>query len=118
MIGQGAPAVDACKDAGLLEGCKGQPRLHPPVVESWGGRIGALVDPDGTLVRSFRISTSEEAIRAFLLPQISLWLVERNSRTWRYGNLLRINSGPLTCFALRLRSTSPRSSIFLLLVIP
>jgi hypothetical protein len=51
MIGQGAPAVDACKDAGLLEGCKGQPRLHPPVVESWGGRIGALVDPDGTLVR-------------------------------------------------------------------
>jgi catechol 2,3-dioxygenase-like lactoylglutathione lyase family enzyme len=40
-----------CKAAGLPEGCKGQPRLHPPQVESWGGRIAALVDPDGTLVR-------------------------------------------------------------------
>ena len=40
-----------CKDAGLPEGRKGQPRLHPPRVESWGGRIGALIDPDGTLVR-------------------------------------------------------------------
>ncbi len=39
------------KEAGVPEGCKGQPRLHPPAVESWGGRIGALVDPDGTLVR-------------------------------------------------------------------
>jgi hypothetical protein len=33
------------------EECKGQPRLPPPKVEAWGGRIGALVDPDGTLVR-------------------------------------------------------------------
>jgi catechol 2,3-dioxygenase-like lactoylglutathione lyase family enzyme len=41
----------ACKQAGVPEGCKGQPRLHPPKVEEWGGRIGALVDPDGTLVR-------------------------------------------------------------------
>lgn len=40
-----------CKAAGLPEGCKGQPRLHPPKVEAWGGRLGALVDPDGTLVR-------------------------------------------------------------------
>jgi catechol 2,3-dioxygenase-like lactoylglutathione lyase family enzyme len=40
-----------CKAAGLPEGCKGQPRLHPPRTESWGGRIGAFVDPDGTLVR-------------------------------------------------------------------
>lgn len=40
-----------CKDAGIPEGCKGQPRLHAPKVESWGGRIGAFVDPDGTLVR-------------------------------------------------------------------
>lgn len=40
-----------CKAAGLPEGCEGQPRLHPPRVEEWGGRVGALIDPDGTLVR-------------------------------------------------------------------
>lgn len=40
-----------CLVAGLPEECKGQPRLHPPKVETWGGRIGALIDPDGTLVR-------------------------------------------------------------------
>src|SRR5258705_9883258 len=40
-----------CKNAGLSEGDKGQPRLHPPKVESWGGRIAYLVDPDGTLLR-------------------------------------------------------------------
>jgi catechol 2,3-dioxygenase-like lactoylglutathione lyase family enzyme len=43
-----------CKEAGLPEGCKGQPRLHPPIAAAWGGRIGALVDPDGTLVRLIR----------------------------------------------------------------
>ena len=41
----------ACKGAGLPKGCKGHTRLHPPRTESWGGRIGAFVDPDGTLVR-------------------------------------------------------------------
>jgi hypothetical protein len=40
-----------CRDAGIPEACKGQPRLHPPKVESWGGRLAAIVDPDGTLVR-------------------------------------------------------------------
>lgn len=40
-----------CKAAGIAEGCMGMPRLHPPATESWGGRVGALVDPDGTLVR-------------------------------------------------------------------
>ena len=40
-----------CREAGLPEGRKGQPRLHPPKVEDWGGRVGAFVDPDGTLVR-------------------------------------------------------------------
>jgi len=40
-----------CKAAGLLEMHKGQPRLHPPRVEPWGGRVGALIDLDGTLVR-------------------------------------------------------------------
>ena len=41
----------ACKAAGLPESDAGQPRLHPPRVEHWGGRVGALIDCDGTLVR-------------------------------------------------------------------
>ena len=40
-----------CKDAGLPEGHKGYPRLHPPKTEAWGGRVGALIDLDGTLLR-------------------------------------------------------------------
>ena len=41
----------ACLVTGLPETCWGQPRLHPPKVEDSGLRIGALIDPDGTLVR-------------------------------------------------------------------
>ncbi|MBA3527446.1 MAG: bleomycin resistance protein [Pseudomonadota bacterium] len=41
----------ACRAAGLLEKCVGQPRLHPPRVESSGIRIAYMVDLDGTLVR-------------------------------------------------------------------
>lgn len=41
----------ACKHAGLPETCVGQPRLHPPRVEPWGGRVGSLIDPDGNLLR-------------------------------------------------------------------
>ena len=40
-----------CKAAGLSEARRGQPRIHPPRIEDSGLRIGALVDPDGTLVR-------------------------------------------------------------------
>jgi catechol 2,3-dioxygenase-like lactoylglutathione lyase family enzyme len=40
-----------CKEAGIPEQRNGWPRLHPPKVESWGGRIGALIDPDCNLVR-------------------------------------------------------------------
>ncbi len=40
-----------CKTTGLPESCVGQPRLHPPKIEASGKRIGALVDPDGTLLR-------------------------------------------------------------------
>jgi len=29
----------------------GWPRLHRPTVEEWGGKVGALIDPDGTLLR-------------------------------------------------------------------
>ncbi len=41
----------ACRAAGLPEQCFGQPRLHAPRVESWGGRVGAMIDPDGNLLR-------------------------------------------------------------------
>jgi catechol 2,3-dioxygenase-like lactoylglutathione lyase family enzyme len=40
-----------CKATGLPETHRGQPRLHPPKTEPWGGRVGALIDPDGTLLR-------------------------------------------------------------------
>jgi catechol 2,3-dioxygenase-like lactoylglutathione lyase family enzyme len=41
----------ACRTAGVPETRTGQPRLNPPRTEPWGGRVGYLVDPDGTLVR-------------------------------------------------------------------
>lgn len=40
-----------CKATGLPETHTGHPRLHPPKTEPWGGRAGALIDPDGTLLR-------------------------------------------------------------------
>lgn len=40
-----------CKSAGIPETRTGHPRLHPPQVETWGGPIAAVIDPDGTLVR-------------------------------------------------------------------
>jgi catechol 2,3-dioxygenase-like lactoylglutathione lyase family enzyme len=40
-----------CLDAGLPESTKGFPRLHPPRLEESGLRIGALIDPEGTLLR-------------------------------------------------------------------
>jgi catechol 2,3-dioxygenase-like lactoylglutathione lyase family enzyme len=40
-----------CKAAGLPEARSGQPRLHPPRLEPFGLRMGALIDPDGTLIR-------------------------------------------------------------------
>lgn len=42
---------EVCKATGLPETQCGQPRLHPPALEPSGKRIGALIDPDGTLVR-------------------------------------------------------------------
>ena len=39
------------KDAGLPETRTGQPRIHAPRIEPWGGRVGAIIDPDGTLLR-------------------------------------------------------------------
>jgi catechol 2,3-dioxygenase-like lactoylglutathione lyase family enzyme len=40
-----------CLDAGLPETTHGFPRVHAPRLETSGLRIGALVDPDGTLLR-------------------------------------------------------------------
>lgn len=40
-----------CLAAGIAEARIGQPRLHPPKREAWGGRVAYLVDPSGTLVR-------------------------------------------------------------------
>ena len=41
----------ACVDAGVPQVTRGWPRLHPPRVEESGLRIGALIDPDGSLLR-------------------------------------------------------------------
>jgi catechol 2,3-dioxygenase-like lactoylglutathione lyase family enzyme len=41
----------ACQSAGVPEQKTGWPRLHPPRLEPWGGRVGALIDPDGSLFR-------------------------------------------------------------------
>ena len=38
-------------DAGVPEKEQGWPRAHRPKLETWGGKVGALIDIDGTLVR-------------------------------------------------------------------
>jgi hypothetical protein len=38
----------ACLAAGIEEKTSGWPRLRPPAVQHWGGRMGFLVDPDCT----------------------------------------------------------------------
>jgi hypothetical protein len=40
-----------CLAANIPEKREGMPRLHKPAVEVSGLRIGALIDPDGTLLR-------------------------------------------------------------------
>lgn len=37
--------------AGVAEKNSGWPRAHKPKPEPWGGIVGALIDPDGTLIR-------------------------------------------------------------------
>ncbi|TPG52243.1 bleomycin resistance protein [Sphingomonas glacialis] len=39
------------KAAGVPEVTVGWPRVHKPKREPWGGIVGALIDPDGTLIR-------------------------------------------------------------------
>lgn len=40
-----------CQSAGIEEREEGWPRLHPPRLEQWGGRVGSLLDPDCNLLR-------------------------------------------------------------------
>lgn len=40
-----------CRDAGVPEATGGWPRVQPPVLEESGMWIGALIDPDGSLLR-------------------------------------------------------------------
>lgn len=42
---------ELCRSVGIPESDIGQPRLQFPTNQEWGGRMGALVDPDGTLLR-------------------------------------------------------------------
>ncbi|MBN3816396.1 bleomycin resistance protein [Paraburkholderia sp. Se-20369] len=37
--------------AGVPETTTGWPRAHRPKQEAWGGTVGALIDPDGSLIR-------------------------------------------------------------------
>ncbi len=41
----------ACLAVNIPEASKGAPRLHKPKLEESGLRMGALIDPDGTLLR-------------------------------------------------------------------
>jgi hypothetical protein len=43
----------SCRAAGVPEATRGHPRLQPPKEEG-GMRIGALIDPDGSLIRLIR----------------------------------------------------------------
>lgn len=40
-----------CLGAGIPETSVGWPRIHPPTETQSGLRVGALIDPDGTLLR-------------------------------------------------------------------
>ena len=37
--------------AGVPEQASGRPSAHPPKREAWGGLVGAVIDPDGSLLR-------------------------------------------------------------------
>lgn len=46
-----APLFDAVIAAGVPEATTSWPRAHRPKLESWGGLVGAMIDPDGNLIR-------------------------------------------------------------------
>lgn len=47
-----------CREAGVPESTQGQPRVHAPVDRPWG-RMGALIDEDGSLLRLIRNAPSD-----------------------------------------------------------
>lgn len=53
---------DVCRAAGIPESRTGAPRLHPPRTERWGGRMAALIDPDGTLLRLIESRAAPHAV--------------------------------------------------------
>ena len=42
---------EVLSSAGVPETTRGWPRVHRPKREPWGGIVGALIDPDGSLIR-------------------------------------------------------------------
>ena len=51
----------ACLDAGVPQATRGWPRLHAPRVEASGLRIGALLDPDASLLRLIANPDADDA---------------------------------------------------------
>ncbi|RYG96105.1 MAG: bleomycin resistance protein [Alphaproteobacteria bacterium] len=45
------PFFDIILAAGVPEGANGRPSAHRPKLESWGGLVGSMIDPDGSLIR-------------------------------------------------------------------
>jgi hypothetical protein len=43
--------IALCVATGIPDRHTGWPRVHPLKREPWGGRVGALIDPDGSLLR-------------------------------------------------------------------
>lgn len=42
---------ELCRTVGIPEADTGQPRLQSPLEQEWGGRMGALIDLNGTFLR-------------------------------------------------------------------
>jgi catechol 2,3-dioxygenase-like lactoylglutathione lyase family enzyme len=38
-------------EVGVPETTSGWPRVHRPALQAWGGKVGALIDIDGSLIR-------------------------------------------------------------------
>ncbi len=57
-----AAFYEMCVKAGVAETCWGQPRVQPPKSEESGLIIGALIDPDGSLIRMIQNRPASSAI--------------------------------------------------------
>lgn len=45
------PFIATIEAAGIPEATTGRPHFRRPKLEPWGGRVGVLIDPDGSLIR-------------------------------------------------------------------